>query len=287
MFRRSRIAIAAALVAVACGGDAIDRTDTAADSVSAPPAATRIVSLSPSLTELLFALGAGDRMVGRTRWCTEPAEAAAVPSIGDGLEPNLETIVGRDPDLVVFYASPSNAAAVARLHDMGIRTVSIPLDRLEDVASAARTLGRVVGGLPTADTLAGEYLAALTATSVGVGAGGPSVLMLAWDAPPIVIGAGSYLSEMVELAGGRNIFADLPGPSATVSIEAIAARDPDVVLFVGEAEPTIIERPEWRAVPAIRNRRFAHVRGTQFSWPSLRSPAGVSEIAEALARVAP
>jgi ABC-type Fe3+-hydroxamate transport system substrate-binding protein len=117
--------------------------------------------------------------------------------------------------------------------------------------------------------------------------GGPSVLMLAWDAPPIVIGAGSYLSQMVELAGGRNVFADLPGPSATVSIEAIAARDPDVVLFVGEAEPTIIERPEWRAVPAIRQRRFAHVRGAQFSWPSLRSASGVSEMAEALARVMP
>jgi ABC-type Fe3+-hydroxamate transport system substrate-binding protein len=150
-------------------------------------------------------------------------------------------------------------------------------------------LSRVVGALPTADARADAYDSELTRrkTDRAAAATGPSVLMLAWDSPPIVIGGGSFLSQMVELAGGRNLFADLAGPSATVSIESIAARDPDLVLFVGDAEPTIAARPEWQVVPAIRDRRFVRVNGTEFSWPSFRSLDGITEIAAALAGVLP
>lgn len=286
MLRKSPTALAAAL-AIACGpADRAAQVDAAGYPIDVGGSVHRIVSLSPSLTELLFAIGAGDRVVGRTRWCTEPAAALDVPNVGDGLEPNLEAIVARQPDLVVFYHSPSNAPAIERLRGLGIGTVSVQMDRLEDVGEAALLLAAVVGAAPHAAELAQAYRTRLDAGWPTRSDGSaPSVLMLAWDAPPIVIGGGSYLSQMVEAAGGRNVFADLAAPSATVSIEAITARDPDVVLFTGDAGPTIADRPEWQAVPAVRDRRFVRVSGTKFSWPSFRSTDAIGEIAAALAQV--
>ncbi len=243
--------------------------------------ARRIVSLSPATTELLFALGAGDRVVGRTRWCADPAAVRDVASVGDGLDPNVEIIVSLRPDLVVFYHSAMNDAAIARLGELGIATASVKLDRLTDLARAARLLGALTGRGAAADSLVRELDAGLQEVAA-VGAG-PSVLILVWDNPPIVIGGASFLSEIVTLAGARNAFGDLDRPSATVSIEAVAARDPDVVLATdGKSEPAWARRPEWRVVGAVAAGRYATVSGTEFSYPSFRAPAAVARLRAAL-----
>ncbi len=276
-----KLALLAALLALACadGREGTTVVDHAGHPVrlAAPP--QRIVSLSPSLTELLFALGEGERLVGRTRWSAYPPEAQAVPSVGDGLDPNLEVVVARRPDLVVFYHTTANAPAIARLDDLGIASLSVRLDRLDDVAPAARLLGRMAGDTIRADSLADAFQRDLDGWRARSLEHRVAVLLLAWDAPPIVIGGGSFLSEMVRLAGGRNVFDDLPQPSATVSIEAIAARVPDIVLLVNESEPTIVGRPEWETVRAVRERRFVRVHGSEFSWPSLRAREAIAKLA--------
>jgi ABC-type hemin transport system substrate-binding protein len=129
---RSHLVGLLALLA-ACGGRG---SDASARSASTP--ARRIVSLSPASTELLFALGAGDRVVGRTTWCDYPPEARRVPSVGDGLNPNLEAILALRPDLVVLYRSPLNQTAARRLGALGIAAPVLAQDRLEDLAQAAR-----------------------------------------------------------------------------------------------------------------------------------------------------
>jgi iron complex transport system substrate-binding protein len=100
----------------------------------------------------------------------------------------------------------------------------------------------------------------------------------------MVIGAGSFMTEMVELAGGTNVFADASQPSITVSIETIAARNPDLMLISGEdgAVPAWASRPEWKAVRAVRERRFAYLHGSEFHRPSLRAPEAVRHLAETL-----
>ncbi len=111
------------------------------------------------------------------------------------------------------------------------------------------------------------------------------VLMVAWHNPPIVIGGTSFLSEIVARAGGSNVFGELEQPSATVSLEAIAASNPDVVLVVGqEGRPDFVDRPEWRAIEAVREGRFVVVDGTEFSfsWPSFRAPAAIARLRKAL-----
>src|SRR3989442_8071448 len=104
-----------------------------------------MVRSPPAVPELLFALGGGDRVVGRTTWCDSPPPARLVPSVGDGLNPNLEAVAARRPDLVVLYRSPLNETAAAQLGRLGIPAAVLRQDRLQDVARAAPPLGRLPG----------------------------------------------------------------------------------------------------------------------------------------------
>src|SRR6059058_4377463 len=136
------------------GGVAV--TDDAGRRVTLAAPAQRVVSLLPSFTEILFAIGAGDRVVGRTQWCDYPPEALAVPIVGEGLPPNIEAVAARHPDLVVLYNAGPNVAAAKQLERIGIRTVLLDLNRLEDLGPATRTLGRLTGYEKQADSLAAK-----------------------------------------------------------------------------------------------------------------------------------
>ncbi len=286
MLRRVLVVGIALLLALGCeGGQRGARVDHAGDPLPIAANNRRIVSLSPSLTELLFAIGVGDRVVGRTRWCTYPAAVRSIPSVGDGLDPNLELILARAPDVVVFYHTPANAAVIERLRQVGVSTISVRMDRLGDVPVAARLLGRVLGEPRRADSVAAAFDTELQRRRAVPTDSGPGVLVLTWDAPPIVIGAGSFLTELLTLAGAHNVFGDLPHPSAAVSIEAIAARDPDVLLLTGAAAPTFVERSEWQVVRAVREQRIARVDGSAYSWPSPRSLAAIDSLAFAMRAV--
>src|SRR5437773_3743166 len=175
------------------------------------PPAHRIVSLLPSFTEILFAIGAGDRVVGRTQWCDYPPAALSIPNVGDGLPPNIEAVMARQPDLVVLYNAGPNVTAAKQLERAGIPTVLIDLNRLEDLGAATRTLGRLTGREEQAESLA------IILDSL---AGRPpppttsSLAFVVWDNPPIIIGHGSYLDLLATQAGARNVFSDVAAPSA-------------------------------------------------------------------------
>ena len=120
-------------------------------SLPAPP--TRIVSLIPATTELVFALDAGDRLVGRTSWCDYPAEAAAVPDLGNGIDPNIEAVVAAKPDLVLLYKSGANRAAAERFRSLGIPAIELVTDRMEDFDRITRLLGAALGKGAEAESL--------------------------------------------------------------------------------------------------------------------------------------
>lgn len=238
--------------------------------------ARRIVSLSPAVTELLFALGAGDRVVGRTTWCDYPPEARWVPSVGDGLHPNLEAVAAARPDLVVLYRSALNETAAEQLGRLGIAALLLTQDRLEDLAHAARLLGRVTGRATAGDSLA-DSIAHVLATPAPVL--GVSVALIAWDNPPMAIGGGSYLDQLATLAGARNVFHDL-GSADVVSLETIAARDPDVIVVLSDSAatgpPPFAHRPSWQVIRAVRERRFVTLAGSLFGRPSPRAPVAIA-----------
>lgn len=269
--------LALALMAGACGQSS-PRTP-------AEPA-QRIVSLAPSITELLFALGAGPQVVGRTVYCKYPPAALAVPSVGDGLNPSVEAIVVRKPDLVVLYRSPHTEAASRQLQALGVATLVLHHDRLEDIDTTARLLGQATGHANEGQAIARRIDSVLAAPVVsGVHA---RVVHVVWDNPPIVIGGGSYLDQLTRLAGAANTFHDIATPSATVSIETIAARDPDWIAVLRETSdttpPDYATRPEWQVVRAVRERRFLFLPAELFGQPSARAPEAVAYLRHMLDR---
>lgn len=265
-------------------GASIVVVDAAGDTVRLAKRAVRIVSLIPASTELLFAMGAGPQLVGRTRWCVEPAAAASVPVLGDGLAPNIEALLAARPDLVVLYQSALNAEAVRRLRELGIPAVQLKTDRLDDIARAAGVLGPATGHIAEADSVLHATDSLLAIATHPPLPTSPRVLVVQWDQPPFVAAGGSHLSELLVRAGARNVFGDLPQASAQVSIEAIAQRDPDLVLVTADTPPAWTSRPEWQVVRAVRERRIVRVHGTLFNWAGPRAPIAVDSLAAALAR---
>jgi iron complex transport system substrate-binding protein len=264
-------------------GPLVDDGGTAV-TLTAPP--RRIVSLIPATTELVFALGAAERLVGRTTWCDFPPETARVPDLGNGIGPNLEAVVGTKPDLVLLYKSGANRDAATRLRGLGIPVLELATDRMQDLDRIARLVGRALGVGERAESLVARTerdLATATVRPSALPTDRPSVFLLVWDNPPMTLGRGSFLSEIVERAGARNVFDDLATSSASVSVEAVVARDPDYILVSGPGEPAIAKRPEWQAVRAVRERRFLHVEGSEFNRPSPRVALAVRELAAALA----
>ena len=285
---------------MACGrpadrGGPLTIIDDAGRHVALAAPAQRIVSLAPSSTELLFAIGAGDRVVGRTTWCKYPPEAEQVPAVGDGINPNIEAVAARQPDLVVLYRSALNATAAEQLQRLGIASAILAQDRLADVARDARSLGALTGRRQSGDSLAAalEALASRTAPPATL-----KVAFVVWDNPLTIIGAGSFLDELARLAGAANVFADITSPSAAVSLETLAARDPDVIAIIvddpplsrrergtgGEDLPAYAGRREWQAVRAVRERRFVRLSGELFGRPSPRAPEAIEALRLALER---
>jgi iron complex transport system substrate-binding protein len=278
---------------LACGRPAVAPTatvvvDDAGDSVAVRAPAHRVVSLIPATTELLFAIGAGDAVVGRSTWCDYPAAAARVPNLGDGINPNVEAILAARPDLVVLYNSAQHAAVSARLRGLGIPTLRINTDRLADVDRIGRLLGRLTGRSGSADSLAAAFDTALASATVTPREGHrPTVLLLVWEQPPMTIGRGSFLNELVERSGGANLFGDVAASAGPVSIEAVASRDPDFIFTTTDGPSSFARRPEWQVVRAVREHRFLRVTGSEFNRPGPRSPAAIRELAARLGAATP
>jgi iron complex transport system substrate-binding protein len=278
------------LLGVACHGAARQQaagplalSDDAGRQVLLAGPARRVVSLAPSITELLFAIGAGGQVVGRTTYDQYPPAALQVPAVGDGLNPSVEAIVARRPDLVLLYRSAHTDAAAQQLERLGVPTLVIRHDGLADIARTARLLGRATGQ-DSGGQAVGRSIDALLAQPLP-----PPRTRLAyvvWDSPPIVIGAGSFLDELARRAGAENVFHDIASPSATVSIETIVARDPDWIAVVrdsaGDAAPAWSRRPEWRVVRAVREGRFLLLPADLFGQPSARAFEAIARLSELL-----
>ncbi|MBC7790095.1 MAG: ABC transporter substrate-binding protein [Anaerolineae bacterium] len=284
--RVSAILLGAVLLACRASDKASQETRELDDfGVPIPAAAQtfrRIVSLNPTTTEILFALGAGDRLVGRSEWDQWPSEAQSVTSVGPGLRPNVEAVLAREPDLVVLYASADNRAAAARIRAAGVATIALKVDRISDFRSAVQLLGNVTGLGTGASTLVDSVDVVLQRVRAATaGDGRPTVFWHVWDAPIITIGQGSFLDELVEIAGAKNVYSDLSVPSPQVALEDIARRNPEFILAGPVGAQLLLSDPRWRAVPAVRQRRILVVDTALVGRPSVN----LGDAAVSLARL--
>jgi ABC-type Fe3+-hydroxamate transport system substrate-binding protein len=217
----------------------------------------RIVSLNPTTTEVLFAIGAGARMVGRSEYDNFPEAARVVPSVGAAIRPNVEAILARHPDLVLLYASDDNRAASDRLRQAGIAAVAMKIDSIQEFARDTRLIGRITGD----SARAAKTVDSVEATIARVRAATahlpkPTVFIHAWERPIIAIGGGSFMSELLDIAGARNVYADIAAPSATVTLEDVIKRNPDLILASPLTAPQMRSSANWRTVPAVRAGRI-------------------------------
>jgi ABC-type Fe3+-hydroxamate transport system substrate-binding protein len=224
--------------------------------LSSPPA--RVVSLVPSVTELIYAIGAGDRVAGRTRWDDQPPAVRSVPSVGDAIGASVERVVALRPDLIILAAGADDARTVAEMERVGVSVFVVDLNTLSDLDRVIHRLGFMLARRAAADSLARAIREELRAVHASVrGLPVRSVYYdVAWP-PPITIGAGSYLDELLEIAGARNVFEDLAAPSPRVGLESVVARNPDLILvpvIEGGPEPVPpARRPGWEAIEAVRD----------------------------------
>jgi ABC-type Fe3+-hydroxamate transport system substrate-binding protein len=275
-------------VAASCGRERAHPDASLADDFGASVHAgtthdpSRIVSLNPTTTEILFALGAGSRVVGRTHWDMWPDSARLVPDVGDGIRPNIEAVLARHPQLVVLYASADNQPAAQRLRDAGVDVLALKTDGIASFVRATQLLGLATGERTAAATIVDTVQRSLDRVRQETASlDRPRVVWPVWESPLMVIGGGSYLTQLLEIAGGRNVYADLTAPSPQVSLEDVIRRAPDAILVSPEGAARIRTDPAWRAIPAVQHGRVLEVDTSLVLRPSVR----LGEAARSLARL--
>ena len=258
----------------------------------APAPPQRIVSLVPSVTETLFAIGAGPRVVGVSSFDHFPPEVQRLPRVGALMDPDVERILSLRPDLVVAYASQEDL--LAQLGRAGIRVFPYKHAGLADVRTTTEQLGDWLGLRPDADRVVAGIEAGLAGVRDRVrGLGRPKTMLVIGREPQSlraisVSGGFGFLHDLLEVAGGANVFGDVKRESLNVSTETILARAPEVIVELHynpapEAAAVARERSTWGAlpaVPAVRDGRVALLYGGELVVPGPR----VVVTAETLAR---
>jgi iron complex transport system substrate-binding protein len=250
---------------------------------AATPPPARIVSLAPSVTETLFALGAGPRVVAVSSLCDYPPEVAALPKIGSFLTPNVEAIIALRPDVVIGTPTPGNRDAVMALRRLGIRVAIVDSTHLADLPRATRDIAAAAGVAEAGERLVAEIDRDMEAVRARV-AGVPlrRALMVVGHEPLIAVGPRSFLGELLEAARATNI-APASGPWPHLSIEHVIAADPEVIIdsSMGSEDGTAPEGfwSPFASLAAVRDGRVYAFRSDRVLRPGPRLPAAFADLA--------
>lgn len=216
---------------------------------------SRIVTLAPNLTELVFAAGAGDMLVGVSAHSDYPPAARDLPLVGDAFTVDQEQLALLRPDLLLAWQSGTPAHVIDELRDMGHRVETIPTRNLADVAQALRRIGELTGHTEKAATAAGAYVDKLGSIEQRyAGLEDMRVFYQVSDRPLYTVNGEHYVSELISLCGGSNVFADLNELAPTVDVEAVVERDPEVMLASTDAGMSAFG--EWERWPHLAANRY-------------------------------
>lgn len=244
----------------------------------------RIVSLAPSVTEMVFALGAGDRVIAVTEFCDYPSEVAQKPKIG-GTRPSLESLVALKADLILTPRAFIDPALIDRLDQLKISTYVMEAKTVEDVLSHLHTLGRILERASAATQLVSEmrrrirHIKERTATLPR-----PRLLYVLNSQPLMTVGPGSFIHQLIELAGAENIGAVTGQAYPRISMEEVLKQNPDVIIFpVGDSEgiPELEQQQweRWQGINAVRTRRLYQIDSRLVDRPGPRIVEGLERLA--------
>jgi iron complex transport system substrate-binding protein len=276
------------------GRSTIEVVDVLGRQVRLARPAARIAALSPGFTETLFAVGCGDRVVLRDRWSDHPAAAQKIPQ-ADGVKPSIRHVAGYDPDLVLLYSV--DREAIAAFEKVGLTAVAFDPRSFDEVVGDVRRIGLLCGAGPEADRLAEQMTAVRERVRREVtraGQGPLAYVEIDGSDPvrPWTAGPGSFVHELLVMAGARNVAKDVNSPYAQVSAEAVIRADPQVVLLLDAGHPgsgrsadRIGSRPGWAGMRAVREGRVIDgIDRDILSRPGPRLAQGLEALHEALRR---
>jgi iron complex transport system substrate-binding protein len=251
------LAACLALTAHAADGVAEGRAAVVDDfgrrvTLSYPP--RRIVSLAPAATAMLSAAGAGSRIVATIQYAGQPAAERAIPKIGDLEAIDLERLIAARPDVVVVWPDGNNPAQIATIERLGIPVYEQEAITLAGIADSIRRLGQLAGTRVladrAADTLQGKL--ALLAARYGHATHRPTAFLEVWDHPLYTVGGRELMSDALRVCGVRNAFGDLPQRAPSVGVEAVIARNPDIIIAAAPPGRGAAWLAAWRRFPSLR-----------------------------------
>lgn len=265
---------------VACTAGEKAPAPVAAPAPASATAPERIVSLAPALTSMLFRLGLGPRVVGVTRYCDDPPEAATRPHVGGFADADPEAILALKPDLVVAVQSPAMAGLLTRLEGFGVRTLAVQQDSLTATWAAFEAVGRATGKADEATAAVAAARAALPVSAAkAAGLKGKRVLFVYGRAPLVVAGPGSFGDELLGMLGAVNAAAAFQRPWPKLTAEEIVSARPDVILDAAAAMEG--EAPGFfTGLPGLSGVQVVAVTHPGLMQPGVRVVEGLSWLAE-------
>jgi iron complex transport system substrate-binding protein len=253
--------------------------------VAKPP--RRVVSLAPSITEMLFALGLDEEIVGVTEFCNYPAAALKKPKLGYA-RPSLESLVALRPDLIVAPQEFLRADTIAKLEELKIPVFLLDAKSVEDILIQIQSLGKIFNRTPLSDAVTGSMRTRMAEVTGRVAASAKKRVLYVLNSHPLItVGPGSYIHQMIGLAGGINIAAGSPSAYPKLSLETVLKEDPEVLIFpVGSMESIPkSEQQEWNRwgnLSAVRNRQLRDVSSDALNRPGPRVVEGLEHLARAI-----
>ena len=253
--------------------------------VAKPP--RRVVSLAPSITEMLFALGLDEEIVGVTEFCNYPAAALKKPKLGYA-RPSLESLVALRPDLIVAPQEFLRADTIAKLDELKIPVFLLEAKSVEDILIQIQSLGKIFNRTPLSDAVTGSMRTRMAEVTGRVAASAKKRVLYVLNSHPLItVGPGSYIHQMIGLAGGINIAAGSPSAYPKLSLETVLKEDPEVLIFpVGSMESIPkSEQQEWNRwgnLSAVRNRQLRDVSSDALNRPGPRVVEGLEHLARAI-----
>jgi iron complex transport system substrate-binding protein len=260
--------------------------DEAGRKVTVPLKIDRIVSLAPNLTEIVYAVAAGDSLVGDTEYCDYPAAAKQVAKIGDTMHPSVERIIALKPQLVLVSTASQLEAFTKQLDEQGIAVYVTNPRNLDEVFHSIETLGDLLGHRDWAVTVAQELRSRAATVEVAMRPVDPVKVFYQVSGEPLyTIGRDAYLTDLVHRAGGVSVTADVPGAFPRFSDEAALAARPEAIILpsggtMGTANSTVA--PALKNSPAALQDRVYKINDDHLSRPGPRLVDGLEEMARAL-----
>lgn len=234
--------LGSALIFAVSLSQALEVTDYLGNTLKLKQPSERIISLTPHITELLFSVGAGEKIVGTVEYSDYPDAAKSIPQVGNYAGLNIEAILALQPDLIIYWPEGNSARDTARLQQLKLPLFASDPNSFTEIADDIKRFGALTGYQEKSTQIAHHFLERVNEIKLANQQKKPlQVFFQVWDKPLLTQNGDTFISRLISLCGGKNIFSDLTIKSAQVSVEAVLTADPDIFL----AGAQLGQRPDW------------------------------------------